>query len=171
MIALLIVLACGSAPPPGATPIALRSPESVQIEAVIRAWNERDDLPPLDAARLRALLVLDARTEAEYLEWCPPSNECLAHRGSGLTRPMTAIVVIAPGREAGTRLSLIRHGAVHRAAEVAGIGMPDHSDRRLWPYFCSPSPRPPNHVPTAAEIACRAATVEERARTIANGGN
>ncbi len=158
MGALLLVLASCAGATPAAVAIEPQSPEAEQLEAVIVAWNERADLPALPAARLRTMLVLDARTKAEYLRRCPPSGECLTHTGTGLVRPMEAIAVLSPAkRSPGSRLSLIRHAAVHRAAELAGMSDPVHRDPRLWPYHCG------------QDLACRAPTVEERARAIANG--
>lgn len=153
----LLILACGSTSPAGtAAPLVAQSPEALEIEAVVTAWNERDDLPALDAERLRAMLVLDARTEAEYRQWCPDSRECLAHRYPRFMGPGVAIAVIRPGYSRGSRLSLIRHSAVHRAAELGGISDPLHTSRKLWGYHCQ------------QDLACRAPTVEERARSIAN---
>lgn len=158
----LVATACGGASLHAATGIDAGSPEMREIDAVVQAWSERSDLPPMNAARLRQLLIVDARTEDEYRRRCPPSLECLTHAGTGLVRPVEAVVVISPDqrRSPGSRLSLIRHGAVHRAAELAGISDPVHRDRRLWGYHCGPR-----------DAVCRAGIVEERAREISAQNN
>lgn len=160
MIALLLMLGCGSAPPVvlGAP---LAAPELAQIDAVVQAWNERQDIPPLDTARLRTLRVIDPPTRAEYLELCGGGLGCTHGRNRcswpGCARDI--FVVVSPGLSPGSRLSAIRHEAVHFARDIAGLG-PDatHLDRRVWGYHCG-----------AQDTACRAGIVEERARAIANG--
>ncbi len=158
-LALVLLGGCGSAPLPTTIPPE-SSIERAHIEAVVVAWNERDDLPAMDGD-LHAMEVYDPPTIAAFREVCAPSWECLIHRDTGFMTPMLAVAVIYPlgpnggPMSAGTRLGLIRHSAVHRAAELAGITDNDHHDRRLWDHL-----RPPGPV--------RDATVEARARAIAN---
>lgn len=146
----LLLIGCTRSLPPVTRPVEPQSPESRQVEAVIVAWNERQDLPPLPADRLRAVQVTDPPDVESFARICPAhAGACHSYR--------RRIVIIRPGMEAGRRLSLIRHEIVHMAAGYSGMGSGSHIDVKLFAYEC-------------ADATCRAAAVEERARTIATSG-
>lgn len=169
MIALLLVIGCAHPLPAVTRPIAPQSPELAEMRAVVEAWEARGDLPWLDADDLRTLLVTDPPDVEGMQDLCPNAfggclaswNRCVAPF-AGLLCGSDRLAVIGPtypdGRplSAGSRLSLLRHEIVHRAAEVAGISDNDHHDRRLWYLQRFPDPD---------------LIVEGRARARAQGGN
>lgn len=168
MIALLLVIAsCARPLPPVTRPIAPQSAESLQLRSVVRAWNERGDLPYLDGDGLFTLMVTDAATAEVFADACGAHavgcltgwDRCTEPFG-GLLCGRDHLAVVSPAqRSAGSRLSIVRHEAVHYAAELAGISDPVHRDRRLWAYGCRGEP------------TCIVTAVEERARFLANGGD
>lgn len=175
-LVLLALLACTRALPPVTHDPSLPD-DAASIAHALAGWNAHPDLPDVEAVDMLVQDAPDADAFVSRCHACPSeaaAPNCVsrwnlrAHSCAvsyrecsgpfcGLVVDSTRLIVLSHApRGAATRASLVRHEAIHHIGAATGMGFDaSHSDERRWPYHCG------------QDLACRAPTVEERARAIA----